>query len=176
YYDQGPVRSQIWAAGLRNPLGIAFDGEGRLWELEMGPAHGDELNLIERGANYGYPLVSNGDHYDGRDIPDHSPNDGFAAPVLWWNPAISPGAMMIYTGSAFPAWQGDAFIAALSGQALIRVDLDGTSARQANRWDTGFRVRDVTQGNDGAVWILEDGGRRGQGRLFRIAPSGVGAN
>lgn len=176
YYGQGAVRAQIWAAGLRNPLGLAFDGEGRLWELEMGPAHGDELNLIERGANYGYPLVSNGDHYGGRDIPDHSPGDGFAAPVLWWNPAISPGAMMIYSGSAFPAWQGDAFIAALSGQALIRVDLDGASARQANRWDTGFRVRDVTQGADGAVWILEDGGRRGQGRLFRISPSGVGGN
>ena len=172
FYDQGRVRAQIWSLGHRNPLGIAFDGEGRLWELEMGPAGGDELNLIARSGNYGYPRVSNGNHYDGRDIPDHAAGDGFVEPKLWWNPAISPSALMIYSGSAFPAWQGDAFIAALGGTGLIRVDLDGESARGGDRWNLGFRVRAVRQGNDGAIWVLEDGGSQGEGRLYRIAPKG----
>ena len=170
FASAGGARGQIWSLGQRNPLGLAFDGEGRLWELEMGPAGGDELNLIQRGGNYGYPAVSNGNHYDGRTIPDHSAGDGFVAPKIWWNPAISPGDLAIYSGSAFPAWQGDAFIAALGATALIRVDLDGESARHGDRWDMGFRVRAVRQGNDGALWLLEDGGSQGQGRLYRLAP------
>jgi aldose sugar dehydrogenase len=166
------VRAQIWSLGHRNPLGLDFDSQGRPWVIEMGPAGGDELNLVQRGGNYGYPTVSNGDHYDGRDIPDHSAGDGFVAPELWWNPAMSPGDMTIYSGTAFPAWQGDAFIAALGATALIRVDLDGTSARHGNRWNTGFRVRAVQQGSDGTLWLLEDGGDKGQGRLFRVQPRG----
>ncbi len=172
FASAGGARAQIWSLGQRNPLGLAFDGEGRLWELEMGPAGGDELNEIQRGGNYGYPTVSNGDHYDGRDIPDHSATDGFIAPKIWWNPAISPSDLAIYSGSAFPAWQGDAFIAALGATALIRVDLDGDSARQGNRWDMGFRVRAVRQDNDGALWLLEDGGSQGEGRLYRLSPRG----
>ncbi len=170
FASAGGVRAQIWSLGQRNPLGIAFDGDGRLWEMEMGPAGGDELNLIERGGNYGYPTVSNGDHYDGRDIPDHSESDGFVAPKLWWNPAISPANLIVYSGSTFPAWRGDAFIAALGGTGLIRVDLDGATARSGNRWNLGFRVRAVQQGNDGAIWVLEDGGSRGEGRLYRLTP------
>jgi aldose sugar dehydrogenase len=170
FYDQGRVRAQIWSLGHRNPLGIDFDGDGRLWVVEMGPAGGDELNLVQRAGNYGYPAVSNGDHYDGRDIPDHGPGDGFVAPALWWNPAMSPGGMEIYSGAAFPAWRGDAFIAALGGTALIRVDLNGATARHGDRWDVGFRVRAVEQGNDGSLWLLEDGGSNGQGRLYRLAP------
>jgi aldose sugar dehydrogenase len=169
---QGGAAAQIWALGLRNPLGIAFDDAGRLWETEMGPAGGDEVNLISRGANYGYPNVSNGDHYDGRIIPDHSPTDGYAAPQLWWNPAMSPGGMMIYRGAAFPAWRGDAFIAALGGQALIRIDLDGASARRGERWAMGARVRAVATGSDGAIWLLEDGRNGSQGRLLRLTPRG----
>ena len=105
----------IWSYGHRNLLGIAFDKDGRLWEQEMGPKGGDEVNLIEPGQNYGYPLASNGSHYDGRDIPDHKPGDGFEAPKVWWNPSISPSGLMIYSGKLFPKWQGDAFIGALSG-------------------------------------------------------------
>lgn len=167
---QGGAAAQIWALGLRNPLGIAFDESGRLWETEMGPAGGDEVNLITRGGNYGYPNVSNGDHYDGRAIPDHSRADGYVAPQLWWNPAMSPGGMMIYRGSAFPAWRGDAFIAALGGQALIRVDLDGARARSGDRWAMGARMRAVAEGPDGHIWLLEDGRNGSQGRLLRISP------
>lgn len=169
---EGGVTAQIWSLGHRNPLGLAFDGDGRLWELEMGPAGGDELNLVSRAGNYGYPTVSNGNHYDGRDIPDHSAGDGFIAPRLWWNPAMSPGDMHIYTGSTFPAWRGDALIAALGGTGLIRVDLDGESARQAGRWNTGFRVRAIAEDPSGGLWLLEDGGRTGEGHLYRMVPRG----
>lgn len=159
----------IWTLGHRNPLGLAFDAGGRLWEAEMGPRGGDEVNLIERGSNYGWPKASNGSHYDGRDIPDHRPGDGFAAPKVWWNPSISPSSLMIYSGKAFPAWQGDAFIGALSGQALIRVHLDGTNATKGDQWPMENRIREVEQGPDGAIWLLEDGD---SGRLLKLTPTG----
>lgn len=170
FYDQGRVRAQIWSSGHRNPLGLAFDADARLWVVEMGPAGGDELNLVQRGGNYGYPVVSNGDHYGGADIPDHAPGDGFIAPALWWNPAMSPGGLMIYRGGLFDGWRGNAFIAALGGTALIRVTLDGEVARQADRWNMGFRVRGVAQDEQGAIWVLGDGGNRGEGKLYRLAP------
>ena len=171
FYDRGRVTSQIWSIGHRNPLGLAFDGAGRLWEIEMGPMGGDELNLIERGANYGYPRVSNGNHYDGRDIPDHSPGDGFVAPKVFWTPVISPGDMIIYSGAMFPAWRGDALIGGLSGQALVRVDIEGTDAREAERWDMGQRIREVEQASDGSVYLLEDQQGGSGGRLLRLTPS-----
>lgn len=134
----------------------------------MGPQGGDELNLIRQGRNYGWPLASNGSHYGGADIPDHKPGDGFEAPLVWWNPSVSPGSLMIYSGAMYPQWQGDAFIGALSGQALIRVDLDGTKARKADQWDFGDRVREVEQAPDGSIWVLTDGS---EGRLLRLTPA-----
>mgnify|MGYP000936051787 CR=1 FL=1 len=166
-HDKGRITAQIWTLGHRNPLGLAFDAAGRLWEVEMGPRGGDEVNLIERGNNYGWPRVSNGTHYDGRDIPDHAPEDGFAAPKVWWNPSISPSSLMIYSGSKFPQWRGDAFIGALSGQALIRVHLDGTNAAKGDQWAMENRIREVEQGPDGAIWLLEDGE---DGRLLKLTP------
>lgn len=166
---KGGVTAQIYAYGIRNPLGLAFDGAGRLWEVEMGPRHGDELNLVTPGANFGYPNVSNGDHYDGRDIPDHKPGDGYIAPKVFWNPAISPGGMMIYQGSAFPKWKGDAFIGALGGKALVRVDLNGEQAAKGDHWAMGNRIRDVDQSADGAIWLLEDGDKA---RLLKLTPKG----
>ncbi|MEZ0244657.1 MAG: PQQ-dependent sugar dehydrogenase [Sphingomonas sp.] len=161
----------IWSYGHRNLLGLAFDAQGNLWEQEMGPKGGDEVNLIVPGRNYGYPLVSNGDHYDGRDIPDHKPGDGFEAPKVWWNPSISPGGLMVYSGKLWPQWKGDLFIGGLSGQALLRVDVNGTSATQGDRWPMGARIREVEEGPDGAIWLLEDGGNGSQGRLLRLTPA-----
>lgn len=160
----------VWSYGHRNLLGIAFDKDGRLWEQEMGPRGGDEVNLILPGRNYGWPNASNGTHYDGRDIPDHRAGDGYEAPKLWWNPSISPAGLLYYTGALFPQWQGSLFLGGLSGKALIRVALDGDSARKADQWDMGTRIRDVEQGPDGALWVLEDGGRGSGGRLWKLTP------
>jgi glucose/arabinose dehydrogenase len=140
----------------------------------MGPMGGDELNLVRRGANYGYPIVSNGDHYDGKVIPDHDTRPEFAAPAVWWNPVISPSNLLFYSGREFPQWQGDALISGLSSQAIIRIEFDGERAREAERYDLGMRVRSIEQGPDGELWILEDGreGRGGQGRMFKLTARG----
>jgi aldose sugar dehydrogenase len=167
--DLGQV-AEIWTVGHRNPLGLAFDSRGRLWNVEMGPQGGDELNLVQRGANYGYPIVSNGDHYDGKVIPDHPTRPDFAAPAVFWNPVISPSSLMFYNGSEFPQWRGSAFIGGLSSQSIVRIEFDGEKAHEAERFPMGMRIRAVEQGPDGAIWILEDEreGRGGQGRMFRL--------
>jgi glucose/arabinose dehydrogenase len=174
FYDRGRVTSQIWSFGHRNPLGIAFDASGQLWTHEMGPQGGDEFNRIERGSNYGYPVVSNGSHYDGRDIPDHQTRPDFNAPEISWN-GLSPAGLIIYSGSLFPQWRGSAFLGGLSGQALVRVEINGTAAREAERWDMGQRIREVEQGPDGAIYLLEDGREGSGGRLLRLTPAGSGA-
>jgi glucose/arabinose dehydrogenase len=164
--SRGGIATQFWSIGHRNLLGIAFAPDGRLWETEMGPKGGDEVNLILPGRNYGWPRASNGSHYSGQDIPDHKPGDGFEAPKVWWNPSISPGGLLIYTGDKFPDWKGDALIPALSGEALIRVDIDGEKATKTDRWDMGERIRAVDQGPDGSVYLIED-----EGRLHRLDPA-----
>ena len=172
FAKQGGVAAQVWSLGHRNPLGIAFNAEGELWEVEMGPQGGDELNRIERGSNYGYPIVSDGDHYGGRDIPDHDTRPEFNAPEVTWTPVISPGGFIIYSGERFPEWKGDGLIAALSGQALVRVEFDGHTAREAARYPMGQRIREVEQGPDGAIWLLEDGKDGTGGRLLKLEPNG----
>ena len=175
FATRGGVAAEVWSYGHRNPLGLAFAPDGTLWESEMGPRGGDEVNVILPGRNYGWPLVSDGTHYDGRDIPDHAPGDGFEEPRVSWNPSISPGSLLIYTGTQFPEWVGDAFIGALSGTSLIRVDLDGSRAAPADRWgdetdpELGERIRAVQQGPDGALWVLQDGRDAALLRLDRTA-------
>ena len=169
---EGGVTAQIWSLGHRNPLGLAFDATGQLWDVEMGPKGGDELNRVEPRANYGYPIVSNGDHYDGKPIPDHDTRPEFAAPAISWTPVISPSSLIFYSGDMFPAWKGSAFIGGLSSKALVRIAFDGVSAREAERFDMGQRIRAVTQGPDGALWLLEDGQKGTTGRLLKLTPRG----
>lgn len=167
FVDQGGVAAQVWTLGHRNVLGLAFDAAGQLWAHEMGPRGGDEFNRIEKGANYGYPLVSNGNHYSGMPIPDHDTRPEFRAPVISWTPVISPAGLVFYAGELFPAWQGDAFIGGLSSQSLVRIEFDGDSAREAQRFDMGRRIREVEQGPDGALWLLGDGEN---GPLLKLTP------
>ena len=168
----------VWSYGHRNLLGLAFDASGNLWEQEMGPKGGDEVNLILPGRNYGYPIVSDGDHYDGppkngAPIPDHDTRPEFEKPKVSWNPVISPGGLMIYSGKLWPEWKGDLFIGGLSSQALIRVDVDGTNARKGDQWPMGQRIREPEEGPDGAIWLLEDGRRESKGRLLKLTPAGA---
>jgi glucose/arabinose dehydrogenase len=165
------VRAQTWSTGHRNPYGLVFAPDGRLWEHEMGPRGGDEFNLILPGRNYGWPLVSNGNHYDGRDIPDHPTRPDLEAPALWWNPSVSPSGLIVYSGRLFPQWRGSGLMGAMSGKALIRIAFAGASARKADQWDMNTRIRDVAEAPDGSVFLLEDGGQGAQGRLYRLTPA-----
>jgi glucose/arabinose dehydrogenase len=170
FASRGGVAATVWSLGHRNVLGLAFDRQGRLWENEMGPLGGDEVNLIQKGRNYGWPTVSYGDNYDRTPIPDHPTRPELEAPKVWWNPSISPSGMIVYSGRLFPQWRGSAFLGALSGKALVRVALDGTEARKADQWDIGQRIREVEEGPDGAIYLLEDQREGAGGRLLRLTP------
>lgn len=170
FADQGAPSDQIWSFGHRNILGLAFDAQGRLWDLEHGPRGGDELNLVRKGANYGWPLVANGRHYGGAAIPHHNTRPDLAAPAASWNPVIAPGDMIFYDGALFPQWRGQALIAAMSPAALVRVAIDGEVAREIARHPMAQRIRSIAQGPDGAIWLLEDGPRSRGGRLLRLTP------
>ncbi len=165
---EGGARALMWTMGHRNPYGLAFAPDGRLWLHEMGPMGGDELNLEEPGKNYGWPVVSYGDNYNGTPIPRPPTHPEFEEPVLYWTPVIAPAGMIFYKGDKFPQWRGSAFIGALRSQALVRVSFDGQGgAREENRWNMGARIRDVAEGPDGALWLLEDSS---EGRLLRLTP------
>ena len=170
FQGDGEVARQVWTLGHRNPLGLAFDASGRLWEHEMGPKGGDELNLIVRGENYGYPIVSNGDHYDGTPIPDHDTRPEFKAPLVTWTPVISPSGFIIYSGKVFSAWRGNGLIGGLSSKALVRVELGADGAREVERFDMGERIREVEEGPDGSIWLLEDDTGDSGGRLLKLVP------
>jgi glucose/arabinose dehydrogenase len=168
---RGGTTAQIWSSGHRNPLGLAFAPDGRLWSNEMGPAGGDEFNRVERGSNYGYPIVSDGDHYGGKAIPDHATRPEFNAPEIVWTPVISPSSLIFYTGRAFPQWRGNALIGGLSAKGLIRVAIEGDRAREVERYDLGARIREVEQGPDGSVYVLEDERGDSRGRLLKLVPT-----
>jgi glucose/arabinose dehydrogenase len=122
---------------------------------------------VQAGGNYGWPRTSNGDHYDGRNIPDHAPGDGFVAPVINWTPVIAPGNFIFYRGDLFRGWKGDALFAGLRSEALVRADIDGTTGREAARFPMGKRLRELVEAPDGALWVLEDGENA---RLLRLTP------
>ncbi|MEM6908019.1 MAG: PQQ-dependent sugar dehydrogenase [Pseudomonadota bacterium] len=166
FANEGGVTAEIWSYGHRNILGMDWDAEGRLWEIEHGPAGGDELNLVARENNYGWPVRSNGDNYNGTDIPDHTADDGFTKPAIHWTPVIAPGDMIIYSGDMFGPWKGDAIIAGLRSEALVQVALEGDSARELARHELGGRLRSVEQGPDGAIWVAEDGK---EARLIKLS-------
>lgn len=173
YTFPGPnlTPSETWATGFRTPYGLAFAPDGKLWEVEHGPRGGDELNLIERGKNYGWPLVSYGHNYNGVPIPSPDTRPDLTKPVIYWVPVIAPGNLMFYKGKMFPQWDGSAFVSGLATQALVRITMDGKGGAQAvNRWDVGHRVRDVEVAPDGALWMVEDAK---EGGVFRLTPVGM---
>jgi glucose/arabinose dehydrogenase len=171
YTFPGPnlTPSETWASGFRTPYGLAFSPTGELWEVEHGPRAGDELNLIERGKNYGWPLVSYGPNYDGTPIPSPDTRPDLAKPVLYWAPVIAPGNLMFYHGKqTFPQWDGNGFISGLATKSLVRVIFDGHGgAKTAERWSVDHRIRDVEEGPDGSLWMLEDAN---PGALFHVIP------
>lgn len=167
FASEGGVTAQIWSLGHRNILGLAFDGTGKLWNQEMGPKGGDEVNLVEPKANYGYPIVSNGDHYDGTDMPDHPTRPEFVPPKLWWNPSVSPAGLVWYGGDMYPGWKNSLLMGALSGGGLVRMAVDGDKLHKSDRWDLQDRIREVEVRDDGSIWLLVDGEN---GKLVKLVP------
>ena len=170
YTIEGPnlAPSATWSTGHRTPYGLAFGPDGRLWEVEHGPRGGDELNLIEPGKNYGWPLVSYAVNYNGTPIPSPDTRADLTKPVIYWTPIIAPGSITFYNGAMFPQWRGSALIGGMGSQSLNRITFDGKGgAAPAERWSVGHRIRDVEVGPDGALWMLED---TNPGGLFRVTP------
>jgi glucose/arabinose dehydrogenase len=160
------ARAEIWTLGHRNPYGLVFASDGRLFSSEHGPEGGDEFNLIDRGANYGWRTVSEGN--DGEVLPRHSSDPRFAPPLVSWTPPIAPGGMIQYGGTRFVGWNGDFVLAGLQSQGLVRVRVIGATAAEVARIGLGRRIREVEQGPDGAIWVLEDGAG---GRLLKLVPA-----
>ena len=169
YAFPGPnlTPAETWTSGHRTPYGLAFAPDGRLWEAEQGPRGGDELNLIEPGKNYGWPLVSYAVNYNGVAIDSPDTRADLAKPVLYWAPVIAMGNLAFYDGKLFPQWRGSALLSGLGSQALVRVEINGATAKAADRWKVGFRLRDVEEGPDGALWLLQDAN---PGGLYKVTP------
>jgi glucose/arabinose dehydrogenase len=161
--------AETWVSGIRTPYGLAFSPTGELWEVEHGPRGGDELNLVIKGKNYGWPHVSYGKNYNGVEIPHPDTRPEFQKPALYWVPVIAPGNLMFYTSKeTFPQWNGNGFIGGLSSQTLTRIVFDGKGgAKVGDRWSIGKRIRDVKQGPDGSLWMLEDAN---PGALIHVTP------
>ena len=162
------AKPEIWTLGHRNPYGLVFASDGRLFESEMGPKGGDEFNLIEAGKNYGWPNVSEGDNYDGTPIPRHSTNPAYTPPLLSWTPVIAPGGMIQYHGSRFVGWTGDFILAGLVEQGIVRVRVSGATAVEAARISLGARTREVEEAPDGSIWVLQDGS---SAKLIELLPA-----
>ena len=170
FAERGGVSREIWSYGHRNLLGLQFDAGGQLWNMEHGPAGGDELNRVERGANYGWPVRSNGNDYSGADIPDHTADDGFTKPAISWNPVIAPGDFTFYSGKLWPQWRGHALFAGMGRPAigLVRVSLAGERGTEEARYAFDKRLRDIVEASDGSLYVIEDGAG---GRLLHLTPA-----
>lgn len=171
YSFPGPnlTPSETWASGFRTPYGLAFGPDGRLWEVEHGPRGGDELNLIEPGKNYGWPLVSYATNYNGVPIPSPDTRSDLQKPVIYWTPVIAPGSLTFYQGKLFPQWNGSALIGGLASKTLTRITFDGKGgAATAERWDVGKQIRDQAVAPDGALWMIEN---TSTGGLYRVTPN-----
>ena len=170
FISQKDAQPEIWSYGHRNPQGAAIHPKtGKLWETEFGPKGGDELNIPAPGANYGWPEVSWGTHYDGEDIPDPPKNPEFAKSLRHWTPVISPSGMAFYMADAIPGWNGNLLIAGLSSQSIVRLSLDGETVTAEERIPMGARIRDVAQGPNGDVYALTDDGN---GAVLRLSAEG----
>jgi glucose/arabinose dehydrogenase len=175
FVGRADAKPEIWTLGHRNPQGLAFDAQGRLWQVEHGTRGGDELNLIQRGKNYGWPLQAYGIEYSGAQPitsalgPSAPAVAGMEQPTYFWDPVIAPSGLQFYTGNAFPAWRGSLFVGGLGGKKLVRLALDGTRV-VGEEWllaDRNQRVRDVQQGPDGLLYVVTD---EAPGALLKLVP------
>lgn len=171
FVGKSGARPEIWSYGHRNPQGLAFNpADGKLWEQEHGPQGGDEINIIGKGNNYGWPVIGYGVDYGGAKIHDSTHKEGMEQPVWHWTPSIAPSGMAFVTGDLFPGWKGSLINGALKFQMIVRLELDGDKVVKEERLLQGLgeRIRDVRQGPDGALYLLTD---NNAGRILRVAPA-----
>ena len=171
FRNRTAIQPEIWSYGHRNPQGLAIHPDtGKLWSHEHGPRDGDEINVIEPGKNYGWPVIGYGTDYAGAKIHDSTHKEGMEQPIKYWVPSIAPSGMAFYTGDLFPAWKGNLFVGALAGRMVVRLELDGEMVVSEERLLRGLneRIRDVRQGPDGALWLLTD---NPAGRILRVSPA-----
>jgi glucose/arabinose dehydrogenase len=171
FVNREGAKPEIWSYGHRNPQGLAFHPQtGKLWEHEHGPRGGDEINIIEKGKNYGWPVIGYGIDYNGAKIHQSTHKEGMEQPVKYWVPSIAPSGMAFYTGDLFPKWKGSLFVGAMVPGFLVRLDVDGDKVGNEERMlrELDERIRDVRQGPDGALWMVTD---YSEGRLLRLAPA-----
>jgi aldose sugar dehydrogenase len=170
FANDGKTLPEIWTAGHRNVQSAAFNSEGQLWIVDHGPQGGDELNLIEKGKNYGWPEVTFGEEYSGAPVPNAiTTKEGFVDPIYYWDPVIAPSGAQFYTGSAFPEWKGNLFVGGLRSQVLVRLRIENNrvTGEEHLLGDRKQRIRDVRQGPDGALYIVTD---QQNGELWKITP------
>ncbi|WP_299369756.1 PQQ-dependent sugar dehydrogenase [uncultured Tateyamaria sp.] len=164
------VLPEIWSYGHRNPQGAGLDGRGVLWTAEHGARGGDEVNRIEKGANFGWPVISYGVHYSGAKIGEGTSRPGMAQPAHYWDPSIAPSGLMVYQGDMFPEWRGDMFVGSLKFSYISRLELSGNTAREVEQieGDETLRVRDIVEAPDGSILFISVG----NGAVYRIARGG----
>jgi len=170
FVGRSDAKPEIWSYGHRNPQGLALHPDsGRLWEHEHGPRGGDEINIIEKGKNYGWPVIGFGIDYSGAKIHQSTSKAGMEQPIWYWVPSIAPSGMALYAGSLFPQWRGNLFVGALAGEILVRLELAEEKVVKEERLlgQLQERIRDVREGPDGALWLLTDAS---DGRILRIVP------
>lgn len=169
FVGQPGTLPEIWASGFRNVQAAALDSSGQLWTIEHGPRGGDELNRVERGKNYGWPIITYGEEYSGGTVGQGlTAQDGLEQPVYYWDPVIAPSGAVFNDGAAFSAWRGDLLIGAMNPPGLVRLEIDGDRVTGEERFDLGIgRVRDVTEAPDGAIWVVTD---EANGGLYRLTP------
>jgi glucose/arabinose dehydrogenase len=171
FIGRADAKPEIWSYGHRNEQGLAINpASGDLWEIEHGPRGGDEVNIIGKAKNYGWPVIGYGIDYDGARIHERAAKDGMEQPIKYWVPSIAPSGMTFYTAALFPKWTGSLFTGALAGRMLVRLSLNGNTVTGEERLlqNLNERIRDVRQGPDGALWLLTD---NSAGRILRVSPA-----
>jgi aldose sugar dehydrogenase len=171
FIGRAGAKPEIWSYGHRNEQGLAINpASGDLWEIEHGPRGGDEVNIIGKAKNYGWPVIGYGIDYNGAKIHESTAKDGMEQPIKYWVPSIAPSGMTFYTAALFPKWTVSLFTGALAGRMLVRLSLNGNTVTGEERLlpNLNERIRDVRQGPDGALWLLTD---NSAGRILRVSPA-----
>lgn len=166
FVGQAGILPEIWSYGHRNPQGAGLDARGRLWTAEHGAKGGDEVNLVKRGSNYGWPVISYGTHYSGADIGEGTEKAGMEQPEFYWDPSIAPSGLLVYSGKLWPEWRGDLLVGSLKFDYISR--LDGQTVREVEKLesDETLRVRDIVEAPDGSIWFISVG----EGAVYRMTP------